>query len=139
MNIDLYPTILSLAGVPLPEDRIVDGRNVLDLIAGRESRPPHDALFFYHYDQLEGIRVGQWKYFRRLNRYVWPIPLDAAPIPDRLGRSQLGNRWPLLYNLAIDPGESYNVIDTHPAVAEKLGRILQQWEAEAEKNPGGWL
>jgi uncharacterized sulfatase len=139
MNIDLYPTILSLAGVPLPEDRIVDGRNVLDLIAGRESQSPHDALFFYHYDQLEGIRVGQWKYFRRLNRYVWPIPLDAAPIPDRLGRSQLGNRWPLLYNLAIDPGESYNVIDTHPAVAEKLGRILQQWEAEAEKNPGGWL
>jgi hypothetical protein len=45
----------------------------------------------------------------------------------------------LLYNLAIDPGESYNVIDTHPEVAEKLGRILQQWEAEAEKNPGGWL
>jgi uncharacterized sulfatase len=139
MNIDLYPTILSLAGVPLPEDRIVDGRNVLDLIAGRESQSPHDALFFYHYDQLEGIRVGQWKYFRRLNRYVWPIPLDAAPIPDKLGRSQLGNRWPLLYNLAIDPGESYNVIDTHPEVAEKLGRILQQWEAEAEKNPGGWL
>jgi uncharacterized sulfatase len=60
MNIDLYPTILSLAGVPLPEDRIVDGRNVLDLIAGRESRSPHDALFFYHFDQLEGIRAGQW-------------------------------------------------------------------------------
>lgn len=139
MNIDLYPTILSLAGVPLPEDRIVDGRNVLDLIAGRESRSPHDALFFYHFDQLEGIRAGQWKYFRRLNRYVWPIPLDAAPIPDKLGRSQLGNRWPLLYNLPIDPGENYNVIDTHPEVAEKLEKVLQQWELEAEKNPGGWL
>jgi hypothetical protein len=70
---------------------------------------------------------------------VWPIPLDAAPIPDKLGRSQLGNRWPLLYNLPIDPGESYNVIDTHPEVAEKLEKVLQQWELEAEKNPGGWL
>lgn len=139
MNIDLYPTILSLAGVSLPKDRIVDGRNILDLIAGREHQTPHEALFFYHFDQLEGIRVGQWKYFRRLNRYVWPIPLDAAPIPDKLGRSQLGNRWPLLYNLPIDPGESYNVIDTHPEVAEKLEKVLQQWEADTGKNPGGWL
>jgi len=138
MNIDLYPTILSLAGVPLPEDRVIDGRNVLGLLNGRETRSPHEALFFYHYDQLEGVRSGQWKYFRRINRYVWPIPLDAAPIPDKLGGSQLGNRWPLLYNLTIDPGENYNVIDTHPDVADRLEAILQAWESETAPNPGGW-
>jgi arylsulfatase A len=139
MNIDLYPTILSLAGVPLPEDRIVDGRNILDLIAGRESQSPHDALFFYHFDQLEGIRVGQWKYFRRLNRYVWPIPLDAAPYPTNWAAVnwEIAGRCSIIW--PIDPGESYNVIDTHPEVAEKLEKALQQWEAEAEKNPGGWL
>ena len=137
-SIDLYPTILSLAGVPLPEDRVIDGRDVLGLLTGRETRSPHEALFFYHYDQLEGVRSGQWKYFRRINRYVWPIPLDAAPVPDRLGGSQLGNRWPLLYNLAIDPGENYNVIDTHPDVADGLEAILQAWESETAPNPGGW-
>ena len=138
MNIDLYPTILSLAGVPLPEDRVIDGRNVLGLLTGRESRSPHEALFFYHYDQLEGVRFGQWKYFRRINRYVWPVPLDAAPLPDKLGGSQLGDRWPLLYDLAIDPGENYNVIDTHPEVADRLEAILQAWESQTAPNPGGW-
>ena len=138
MNIDLYPTILALAGVPLPEDRVIDGRDILGLLTGRETRSPHEALFFYHYDQLEGLRSGQWKYFRRINRYVWPIPLDAASIPNKLGGSQLGNRWPLLYNLAIDPGESYNVIATHPGVADRLAALLQQWEAESAQNPGGW-
>jgi uncharacterized sulfatase len=139
LNIDIYPTVLALAGVPLPKDRIIDGRNVIDLLAGRQTASPHEAILFCHYDQPEGIRMGQWKYFRRLNRYVWPIPLDAAPIPDKLGSSQLGNRWPLLYNLQIDPGESYNVIDTYPDVAEKLEKRLQEWEKNMAANPGGWL
>jgi hypothetical protein len=69
---------------------------------------------------------------------VWPIPLDAAAIPDRLGKDQLGRRWPLLYDLSLDPGESYNVIDTHPHVAAEMEKMLQRWESDTLKNPGGW-
>jgi arylsulfatase A len=139
MNTDLYPTLLSLAGVNLPKDRIIDGRNILDLLTGKRTDTPHDALFFYHYDRLEGVRVGQWKYFRKLHRYVWPVPLDAAAIANKLGKDQLGYRWPLLYNLEIDPGENYNVIDTYPDIANKLENTMQRWEAEAKNNPGGWI
>ena len=139
MNIDLYPTILNLAGAALPEDRVIDGRDILGLLSGRKTRSPHEALFFYHYDQLEGIRSGRWKYLRRINRYVWPVPLDAAPIPNKLGGSQLGHRWPLLYDLEVDPGENYNVIDTHPEVSDKLETLLREWESETATNPGGWL
>lgn len=138
MNIDIYPTVLSLAGVPLPSDRIIDGCNMINQLTGREDASPHKALYFYHYDLLEGVRVERWKYFRKFNRYVWPIPLDAAAVPDKLGKDQLGNRWPLLYDLSIDPGESYNVIDTYPDVADRLEKTLQQWESAASKNPGGW-
>jgi arylsulfatase A len=139
MNIDLYPTILSVAGTDPPKDRIVDGRNILPMLMGQASKSPHEALFFYHYDLLEGVRVGKWKYFRKLNRYVWPVPLDAAAIPNKLGKDQLGHRWPLLYDLSLDPGESYNVIDTYPHVGRKLERLMAQWESKTEKNPGGWL
>ncbi|MBI9087312.1 MAG: sulfatase [Desulfobacterales bacterium] len=139
MNIDLYPTILSVAGADRPGDRVIDGRNILPILTGQKSQSPHEALFYYHYDLLEGVRVGKWKYFRKLNRYVWPVPLDSAAIANRLGGDQLGNRWPLLYNLEIDPGESYNVINTYPDVAEKLEKVMQQWETETTKNPKGWL
>ncbi|MBU2512809.1 sulfatase [bacterium] len=139
MNIDLYPTILPLAGAELPKDRIVDGRNIMNLLTGQGEKSPHEALFFYHYDLLEGVRVGKWKYFRRINRYTWPVPLDAIELPNKLGGDQLGNRWPLLYNLETDPGESYNVIDTYPEIAETLKNILHKWETETEKNPKGWL
>ncbi len=139
MNIDFYPTILSLAGIDLPKDRIIDGRNVMNLLTGKETASPHEALFFYHYDLLEGVRVDNWKYFRRVSRYTWPVPLDAVNLANKLGGDQLGKRWPLLYNLETDPGESYNVIDTYPEIAKKLESVMQKWESETEKNPNGWL
>lgn len=139
LNLDLFPTLLALSGLAPPEDRIIDGQNILGLITGKETGSPHDAIFFYHYDLLEGVRAGEWKYFRKLNRYTWPIPLDAARVSNALGKSQLGERWPLLYNLSVDPSESYNVIHTYPEVAEKLNKKLLKWEEEAHRNPRGLL
>lgn len=138
MNLDLYPTFLHLAGVGLPGDRVVDGKNAYDVFTGRQRRSPHEAIYYYHYDLLEGIRMGRWKYVPRMNRYTWPVANDAAPVPERLGRKQLGNRWPLLYDLANDPGESYNVINTHPGVAERLEAALEKWRRSTEKNPRGF-
>ena len=139
VNLDIFPTLLSLVGVERPADRVIDGKNIAGLLSGNDPRSPHEAIYFYHYDQLEGVRLGNWKYFRKLNRYAWPIPLDAEYLPDAMGKKQLGNRAPLLYDLSVDPGESYNVIDTYPDVAGKLHRILIEWEEQTKKNPRGFL
>ena len=139
MNIDFHPTFLGLAGVEEPRDRIIDGRDVLGLLTKNGVGSPHEALFFYHFDQLEGVRAGKWKYIRRMSRYTWPVPLDGRNLVDRFSRDQLGNRWPLLYNLELDPAESYNVIDRHPDVVEKLEAIMAEEEKAMKKNPGGWL
>ena len=87
INLDIFPTLLSLAGMEQPSDRIIDGKNIEGLLSGRNPRSPHDTIYFYHYDKLEGVRSGKWKYFRKLNRYVWPIPLDAEYLPDAMGKS----------------------------------------------------
>jgi len=138
--IDFYPTLLGLAGGKAPTDRIIDGKDILGLLTGEAKKSPHEALFFYHFDALEGVRVGKWKYMRRVNRYVWPIPLDATELPNSLAEHQLGDfRWPLLYDLSTDPGESYNVIDRHPEVVKKLEAIMDKEDKAREKNPGGWL
>jgi arylsulfatase A-like enzyme len=138
MNLDFFPTLLALAGVGLPEDRIIDGKNILPILTGRETRPPHEAIYFYHYDILEGVRSGKWKYFRKLNRYVWPVPLDTAALPDSLGKKQLGSRWPLLYDLELDPNESYNVINTYPDIGRRLLEMMTDWERVVNKNPRGF-
>ena len=137
-NLDLYPTFFHLAGVGLPGDRIVDGKNVFGIFSGRERNLPHEAIYFYHYDLLEGIRMGRWKYISKMNRYGWPIAMDTAPIPENLGRKQMGNRWPLLYDLENDPGENYNVINTYPDVAARLKAAMENWQRVADRNPRGF-
>lgn len=138
MNLDLFPTLFELAGLKLPEDRVIDGRNMLGLLTGEDDRDTHETFYFYHYDQLEAVRAGKWKYYRRVNRYTWPIPLDAAKIPNELGKKQIGDRWPLLYDLELDPAESYNLRKTLPNVAAQMEARLRSWEKANESNLRGF-
>ena len=131
MNIDVVPTILALARAELPADRIIDGKNILGLLTGEESDSPHEALFFYHHDRLEAVRGGKWKYYRELNTYVYPKPLDK-----RIGAAAEGP--PYLYDLEQDPSESYNLYSNHPDVAQKLSDMMAEWEKSLEADPRGW-
>ncbi len=140
MNIDFFPTLLALAGLELPSDRIIDGRNIAGLLTGRETASPHDALFFYHHETLEGIRAGQWKYFRYINHYTWPIPMDKpTTLFGKASGGEFLGQWPNLYNLDTDEGENYDLASRYPEVCEKLDKIMAEWEREIEKNPGGWV
>jgi len=138
-NLDIFPTLLALAGLEQPTDRVIDGFNVLGLLTGTAPQSPRKEFFYYHYDELQAVRIGTWKYIRRTNRYVWPIPLDAEAISRKFGTKQLGSdRAPLLYDLRRDPGERYNVIATHPDIAAKLESAMAAWEASNQKNPRGF-
>lgn len=137
-NLDLFPTILSLAGVGLPEDRIIDGKNIMSLLTGRSTISPYDAFYYYHYDRLDGVRTERWKYFKKTDRYTWPIAIDTAAISNALGKQQMGTRWPLLYDMQLDPSESYNTIETYPGKAEELKNRLEEWKQRTEKNPRGF-
>lgn len=134
MNIDVFPTCLSLAGLSLPDDRIIDGRNMQELLTA-DGRSPHEVFYFYHQGELEGIRVAEWKYFRSINHYVWPLPLN-----EKLGGISEHTRGPLplLFNLATDPGESYDLTAKHPDVAAELEEKMNEWEAALTADPKGW-
>lgn len=151
MNIDVFPTLLALAGLQLPSDRIIDGRNISDLITGRDTAGPHDALFFFHDKVIDGVRAGPWKYYRYVNRYYWPVPFDepstltgkraaAYTYTDpKTGQTiQLVTDFPMLYDLRIDPGESYNVAARHPDEDKRLRGLIEAWERDFFTNPRGW-
>lgn len=135
-NLDIFPTLAAAAGLALPTDRVVDGRDIVPLIRQPDGETPHDALFYYHHGELEGVRVGKWKYFRAVNHYVWPLPVNK-----KLGglSPYTTGPQPLLFNLELDPGEAYNVAAKHPAVAGEMEERMKRWEAEVGENPRGFL
>jgi hypothetical protein len=120
-------------------------------MSGTDARPPHDALLFFDDKVIDGVRVGPWKYYRYVDRYYWPTPLDNPTslvgrrlagytyTDPRTGQTiRLTPGYPLLYDLRIDPGEAYNVVDRHPEVSQRALRTIQDWENAFFANPRGW-
>jgi len=131
MNIDFFPTALRLAGLQNPSDRIIDGRDISGLMTGQAKSSPHDALFFYHHAELEGARVGKWKFYQDISTYVYPIPVDKRFI------SKFDRPW--LYNLEIDPTESYPLNEKYPDLVVQMTQLINHWTSTMKKNPRGWL
>jgi arylsulfatase A-like enzyme len=98
-TMDLFPTFAGIAGGSVPDDRVIDGKDIRALMVGApDAVTPHEAFFYYDDCVLEAVRSGDWK---------------LHFVPDRTNDATL-------YNLATDPGEQKNVIMHHPEVAERL-------------------
>ena len=148
MNIDFFATFSALAGVSLPSDRTIDGRDLSALLSGQQHALQQRPLFFYHDYDVEAVRVGQWKYLAGNSHYVWPNPLDKldslagrmvsardySPAGSDVSIPTMGT-WPLLYHLGRDRGESYNVAAKYPEVVAKLSSTLSDWKAAFYADP----
>jgi uncharacterized sulfatase len=124
VNFDLFATVMQLAGAPLPQDRIIEGRDILPVLKG-EAPSPHDRFFYYDARKLVAVRYKHWKYHRQYrtdNAAFWPL-----------------GQGPFLFDLDIDPNESYSLIENQPELAAQLADMLDAFEAEMEKNLRGWL
>lgn len=114
MNTDWMPTLLELAGAPVPAN--LDGASMARLLTGGTQPERTLAWHFPHYTNQGGrpggaIRVGDWKL----------IEFYDAP----------GER-PELYNLAADPGEQRNLAGEEMARVAELQQRLKAWIVEVK-------
>jgi arylsulfatase A len=124
VNFDLFVTCLGLAGAPLPQDRILDGKDILPLLKG-EAPSPHDTFIYYDVRKPVAIRYQKWKYVRN-------------------SLTDIGTYWPLkqgpfLFDLETDPNESYSLLEDQPDRATEMASMLDGFESLMEKNLRGWL
>jgi arginine repressor len=48
------------------------------------------------------------------------------------------SQGPFLFNLELDPNESYSLIESMPGKAQELARMLDEFETSIEANTRGW-
>jgi arylsulfatase A-like enzyme len=67
LNVDIAPTILDLAGLPIPQE--IQGRSLVPIINGTRINPRQEILTEHLWDhpdipQSEAVRTEDWKYIR---------------------------------------------------------------------------
>ncbi len=124
VNFDLLPTCLAMAGIPLPQDRIYDGQNLLPVLKG-EAASLHESFVYYDVRGATAIRQGNWKYVRRHMTDIGPY------FPTQQG--------PFLFNLENDPNESYSLFEQETSRAESMADALDAFERGMKVNLRGWL
>ena len=55
---DFYPTLANLAGAALPDDRIIDGKDIGPLLSGQETHRRARGLFLLQAQQRQAVRAG---------------------------------------------------------------------------------
>ncbi|MFI5459782.1 MAG: sulfatase [Isosphaerales bacterium] len=123
-NLDIFPTILEIAGLGVPDNLTIRGRSVLPLFRGQDVTSWDNTLFgqydMHHYQvaRMRFIRTPEWK----LVRHFEPGGQDE------------------LYNLAEDRGETRNLTGSaepkHRAQRDALARRLETWMARIGDGAG---
>ena len=121
-TIDLLPTFVALAGGKVPEEPVIDGRDISPLLLGTTTEPAREAHFYFHGYELQAVRQGPWK-------------LAVAAQNETMGKAvaEDAKTHPRLYNLDKDIGEKMNVAGEHPDIVAKL----QALAAAKDKEIGG--
>ncbi|XP_018426467.1 PREDICTED: arylsulfatase D-like isoform X1 [Nanorana parkeri] len=129
---DAFPTVVRLGGGELPNDRIIDGRDLFPLLLRQTNDSEHEFLFHYCGNHLHAVRWYQkesnttWK-----AHFVTPVfyPQDAVGCYDILlcgceGKYVIHHNPPLLFELSADPSESKPLPShTNPYYKEVINKI----------------
>jgi arylsulfatase A len=122
MHVDMFPTLLEFAGVPLPEDRAIDGKSLVPLLKGTASDWPAR------------------RYFEIMNRIgddgdpIEPYPGSMVSekykfLVDRSGQKQL-------YDLEADPDEQHNLAETNTELFATFAAAYEEWFHETTRENG---
>jgi arylsulfatase len=115
---DSFTTLAAAAGEPNVAARMmaekkqyIDGVNNLDYWMGKAEQSNRNHIFHYYESRLTAVRMGPWKFhFSTKEDYY------ANVIPRTV---------PLVFNIRMDPYESYDSTDAYGHLMQKVSWLIQ--------------
>lgn len=118
---DLYPTILRMLDIAIPEDHVIDGVDFTEALEGKamERKPMFTYVPSYgntpHWlPPSMAVHHGDWKLIRTFHH------------------GEDGGHEYRLYNLRDDISESQNLAAANPETVQTLDQLIEDYIAEAE-------
>jgi len=118
IHVDVYPTMLELAGASKPR-QVLDGESLVKLLLDPNEKLQRDAIF-QHFPGYIGAGKDSWR----------TTPVSLVQMGDWKLMEFLEDGRLELYNLADDIGETTNLSDKMPDKSKELHTRLVGWRAE---------
>lgn len=112
-SMDLYTTLIELAKGKIPQDRTIDGVNVMPVFLGDRTFERGKDFYYFQGKYLDAIRSREWK--------LRIAPYQGHRIPPNT------ELFPELYNLKIDPSELHNRANDNPEIVNRLKKKLEEF------------
>ncbi|MBI9018889.1 MAG: sulfatase-like hydrolase/transferase [Phycisphaerae bacterium] len=117
-TLDYLPTIFDVVGIEMPDDRPIDGENVIDVITGKVIDRAKAVPFRFRQGLAPGLSLLKGKY-----RYY--TNFDNEPEGD------------MLYDFFNDRSEAKNLIEEQPQVAKEMRKEALEFIASCENSYAG--
>jgi arylsulfatase A len=116
-TLDLFTTFSVMANTTIPNDRIIDGLDLSDVLL--EVKPSsRKSVLYYRGTELFAARLEDYKaHFITQGAY-----------------GEFGERVqhdvPLLFNVAFDASERFNIADTHPEILKDIHELVSKHKSK---------
>jgi len=136
-SMDIFPTVLGLAGRAPPADRPYDGRDMKSILVEEAGKSAHEILFFY--GGAAGMSTPSAARYGPFKAHFATGPglsgCGASPSAPVGCPTLVYSAGPLLFNVEVDPSEAHPLsVNTttpkDPLLATVIAKIMSAYEAE---------
>lgn len=112
-TLDLLTTASKLAKVELPENKIIDGMDLSNVLFGKDHKG-RENLIYYRGQNIYAARKGAYKL-----HYI----TQTAYAKDTKKKMHIE---PLLFNLEIDPEERFNIANENQDIVKEIEKMVEE-------------
>ncbi len=121
IHVDIYPTLLGLAGIEPVKGYVLDGEDLTPVLLDPNKKTKRDALIweytnYANYSEKKGAFASEWVNVIQMEGYKLTEVVDNGKF--------------ILYNLNVDPYETTDIASSSPEIVKKLSDRLEKWKKE---------
>jgi arylsulfatase len=129
---DFLPTLASIVGATLPDDRPIDGVDQGAFLLGRQEKSNREHLLTFIGDRLAAVR---WRQFR-----IYPMEvIDSGANPSKggyMGSIRETAGYPQVYNIEGDPKERVDLlVEGYSWVMAPYMKLIFEYQATLKDHP----
>jgi len=120
--VDLYTTFALAGGAAVPDDRPIDGIDLMPMLDGTTSESGRESILCFVGDQLHAVKWRNWKL-----HFIWQEYMLDPPVALTIPRA---------FNLYDDPGERHDVfLPSNTWLQRPCQQAIREFWATVDEHP----